>query len=145
MDATELGSLLANAKKAGTYFVDIRDREALIEGANALGWDVRPVELLGCRDRAAGFEAIADALRFPDWFGGNWDALADCLRDLEWLPAKGYLLLFEHADAWRDAAPDEFKLLLEILDEAARDWSSRDVALWSLFPVPRQQLDALQG
>jgi hypothetical protein len=24
-------------------------------------------------------------LRFPDYFGFNWDALYDCLRDFDWL------------------------------------------------------------
>lgn len=31
----------------------------------------------------AGFAAV---LHFPDWYGGNLDALADCLGDLSWLP-----------------------------------------------------------
>jgi len=27
--------------------------------------------------------ALAQTLRFPDWYGGNLDALFDCLTDLE--------------------------------------------------------------
>ncbi|MCZ7655132.1 MAG: barstar family protein [Rhodocyclaceae bacterium] len=34
------------------------------------------------RDRTTLFECLATTLKFPDWFGHNWDALADCLSDL---------------------------------------------------------------
>lgn len=37
---------------------------------------------------------VARELRFPDYFGNNWDALVDCLRDIDqWLgPAPLYVL-----------------------------------------------------
>ena len=40
------------------------------------------------RDKAEFYDAVAAALGFPDWFGHNLDALADCLRDLSWLPGR---------------------------------------------------------
>jgi RNAse (barnase) inhibitor barstar len=43
---------------------------------------------------------IADAMQFPDYFGMNWDAVIDCLRDLaDRHPAEGYVL-FVHAAEW---------------------------------------------
>jgi ribonuclease inhibitor len=32
--------------------------------------------------RTALHDALARGLAFPDWYGGNWDALFDCLTDL---------------------------------------------------------------
>ncbi|MFK0216378.1 barstar family protein [Streptomyces sp. NPDC090298] len=40
------------------------------------------LDLTGVTDKAALMDRCADALALPDWFGRNWDALADCLTDL---------------------------------------------------------------
>lgn len=42
------------------------------------------------------FGAIASAWRFPASFGVNWDALADCLRDLEWEQSSGFALVVKN-------------------------------------------------
>ncbi|MDO9454741.1 MAG: barstar family protein [Nocardioides sp.] len=55
--------------------------------------------------------ALAAALGFPDWYGRNLDALADCLRDV---PADTVLLW----DAWAGAAraePRVFKIAIGLL------------------------------
>ena len=40
----------------------------------------------GLRSKQKLFTVLADKLRFPAYFGWNWDALEECLRDLSWLP-----------------------------------------------------------
>lgn len=37
------------------------------------------------------------ALQFPSYFGYNWAAFDECLGDLMWLPATGYVLLITDA------------------------------------------------
>ena len=44
------------------------------------------------------FEAMNSSFRLPAYFGWNWDALYDCLSNLEWVTADRYLLLIENAD-----------------------------------------------
>lgn len=41
---------------------------------------------------------IAREMEFPAWFGENFDALNDCLRDLDWHPAPGYVLIVWDAE-----------------------------------------------
>ena len=132
---TELGSLLADAGQAAAYFVDIRDRAALVEAANALDFSVAAANLASADDKDSLLDQIAEALGFPDTFGNNWDALADSLGDLSWLPAPGYVLLLDHCTDLRHAAPDDFATLLEILDEAAAAHARAGVPFWALLPV----------
>lgn len=40
------------------------------------------------------YDELAAALQFPLYFGRNWNALRECLVDLEWLPSNAYLLVF---------------------------------------------------
>ncbi|MFC4062338.1 barstar family protein [Planomonospora corallina] len=74
-----------------------------------------------CRTRAAFFEEVARALRFPAHFGRNWDALTDCLRDVT--ARDGIVaLVVEHAEDLLAAdPPGRFATLLEILAESAED------------------------
>jgi RNAse (barnase) inhibitor barstar len=65
---------------------------------------------------------VATALRFPDYFGGNWDALEECLTDLSWVDAPGYVLYFDHIDALLAAHPDQFDTFVEICRDAVASW-----------------------
>jgi RNAse (barnase) inhibitor barstar len=143
MTAMDVREVLADAGQGGAYFVDARETEALAEAARALDFAVVRVELAGCRDKATALDRIAAALQFPEWFGANFDALADSLSDLSWLPADGYVLLLEHADDWRWADDDNFASLLDILNEAAVRWGECGVPFWALLPLPEEQLSKL--
>ena len=134
----DLHALLADGEQAGAYFVADSDTAAMAEAGAALGFAVVRIDLAGCADKDAVLACFARALRFPEWFGGNWDALADALADLSWLPAPGYLLLIEHPASFGEAAGDEFEVLLEILNESALRWADHGSAMWSLLPTPVQ-------
>ncbi|HET9580150.1 MAG TPA: barstar family protein [Usitatibacter sp.] len=72
---------------------------------------------------------VATALHFPTDFGQNWDALEECLTDMEWVDAEGYLLYYEHIDALQSAHPDQFETLVEILRDAVASWKEDDTAM----------------
>jgi hypothetical protein len=90
-------------------------------------------------DAGALFAEFARAWRFPDWFGHNWSALEDCLGDLGWLPAPGYLAVL--SDAGRLLAeqdPPVLGLFLDLLDRTGRHWATpiADGELWDRPEVP---------
>lgn len=145
MNAVDLRTLLADPSQAGTFFVDARDSNAMAEAAETLDYEVLRIDLAGCVDKARALELIGDAFQFPDWVGDNWDALADAVNDLSWLPANGYLLLLEHASAWRGRGGEDFEVLLDILNEAATPWAEQGIAFWTLLPLPTAELAAMES
>jgi RNAse (barnase) inhibitor barstar len=78
---------------------------------------------------------IARALEFPDWFGGNWDALEDCLTDLSWRDADGYVLVFEAAKPG-----DQLGVLIDVLRTAAEHWAGRGKPFFAVFVDPARSL-----
>jgi RNAse (barnase) inhibitor barstar len=67
------------------------------------------------------FATFARSLNFPDYFGGNWDAFEECLRDLSWLPSG--LVLVKHVDVPLINDIQDVKIYLAILRDAADRWS----------------------
>jgi RNAse (barnase) inhibitor barstar len=64
---------------------------------------------------------LATSLRLPQSFGHNWDALEECLNDLEG-DGEGYLIYYDHIDGMLNAHPDQFETLVEILRDAVGSW-----------------------
>lgn len=65
-------------------------------------------------------ESFAAALRFPRWVGRNWDALADALGDLSWLPAGPQAIVWVGPRRLQEADPDAYRTALLVLDEVSR-------------------------
>jgi RNAse (barnase) inhibitor barstar len=93
--------------------------------ARSVGFDCTRIDLAGCSDKAEFLARIAAALGFPAWFGHNWDAFFDCLTDLSWRPALGYVLILEHARELQATEPEVFDTALAILGDAAAVWQAR--------------------
>lgn len=89
------------------------------------GWSVRVVDLAVAPDKAAIMDAFAAALELPSWFGRNWDALADVLRDLGWWPPgrRGRLMVVRGAGRHDTGTDADRGVMREVLEEAARSWA----------------------
>ncbi|UQI43739.1 barstar family protein [Streptomyces sp. HU2014] len=70
------------------------------------------------------FEQFWNQFRFPDYFGWNWPALSDCLRDLQWIKADRYLVVIENAGSVLDGTPDDWETFLGTLHRASAHWAN---------------------
>lgn len=70
---------------------------------------------LGCmQDKEELHECLAKALRFPDWYGRNWDALWDAITGLVDMPE---VLELRGWSAFAETMPKESNLLRELFGE----------------------------
>jgi len=58
-------------------------------------------------------------LWFPGYFGFNWDALYDCLRDLNWIPCEKVVLVHESLPKLKK---EDLRVYLEVLRDSVLDW-----------------------
>lgn len=136
MKSDHYARVLTDVTAAGLYRAPPRGREAILAAARKCAFASLPVDLNLARNKDSLLDALAAALRFPDWFGQNWDALDDCLADLSWLPAVGYVVLLERGEGLRSADPQSYSAALAIFADASRAWGERGVPFWTLVETP---------
>jgi Barstar (barnase inhibitor) len=122
MSAT--GTKVIEAKRSGVYRApkDIAALRKAAATAEAL-WLELP--LAGVANKKQFFAACAKQLKLPSYFGGNWDALADCVRDFNWLAGKGYVVCLSGQEKFAKSAADDYLTALDVLAEAAVFWKGR--------------------
>jgi RNAse (barnase) inhibitor barstar len=126
---------LDDPARAGVFYVAAADLDVLAAAAHDAGLMPRHIDLMGCANKPTLLLRIAVALDFPISSGRNWDALADNLRDLQWLPAAGYVLLFEGAGEMHQQDEADFDTLIGVLDETKAHWAGRGVPFWAFLAL----------
>jgi RNAse (barnase) inhibitor barstar len=115
---------LLDAKESGVYQL-VRTPEEVERAADEARLAVFRIDIGDVRDKKDFLARVARALSFPNWFGANWDALNDCLRDLDWLPMKnGYVLILEQGEFFAARHSQEFDDAKAVLGAAAEYWKA---------------------
>jgi hypothetical protein len=97
------------------------------------GLRVAELDASAIADKQELMAAISSALEFPDYFGANWDALDECLRDLGWIGAEGYVLVVSGGDAFWRRSPELAGMLVRAWIDAARIWAERGTPFHLVF------------
>lgn len=100
---------------------EANEAEALAGMENIAVWRI---DVGSVRTKSELLTAIGRALGTPDYFGSNWDALEECLRDFD--EGRGWLIIFEHADALLALPRQDLTVLGEILSGVAEFWSAEN-------------------
>ena len=102
-----------------TEFKDVLDRI----GAVPEGTAARLLRAERMRDETGLHQECASRLQFPTYYGRVWDALSDCLEDLDWLEERGLVVGISDASQLLGAAPDaDLEMLGHILARARENW-----------------------
>ena len=109
------------------------------------GFAVRRLDGRRCGTKPALLAELARVLAFPAHFGRNWDALEDCLTDLEWLPAPGYLLVVTQADRLLAGRPADYRTFVSILESAGAEWAAARTGVTARAPRPFHTLLAVDA
>jgi len=114
-------------KKTGFTFTD----------DNPAGFVVKiPAEILS---KSMLLTALGSGLRFPDYYGTNWDALEECIRDLSWLP--DHEIILYHVDLPLIDDPAAVKIYLSVLMDAIHKWSSESTHRLKVYFPSRIQTE----
>ncbi len=85
-----------------------------------------------CESATAFFREISAAMRFPYYFGWNWNAFDECITDLEWLKFSSILIVIDNYDQLfkKENPVDEYiKYLIEYLNNAVEYWKSQNIPM----------------
>ena len=129
MSESKLLQRLHDAKRSGVYRAT--SEHAILECTHGSDLDVATIDA-----RQKHFQAIAQALAFPDWFGSNWDALEDSLGDLSWRKGAGHVLLFTGYPGG-----DELGELIDVLRSSAQFWAGRGKPFFAVLIDPARRLE----
>jgi hypothetical protein len=79
---------------------------------------------------------LADRLKFPRYFGWNWDALEECLRDLSWLENVKQIAVV-HESIPLSARGHQLSIYLSVLADAVafRRQTAQSPSLVFVFPA----------
>ncbi len=142
--------LLSDVSRAGVFHLphwssSSTQHATAVAAAEACGYKVFRIDLRHANTLDKLLGAIGSAMGFPEWFGYNLDALADCLGDMGWCPAEGYLVILEHCDMLQAHTAEELATALQVFENAAVEWRERGIAFWCFVEMQADGIAWLPG
>lgn len=103
------------------------------EAVEAHGWRFFYLDGRQARDKASFLRSAAAAMSFPNYCGRNWDAFEECLNDLAWARAPGYVLLYDFVWWLACGQPESWQTVRAILADACEHWAQTGAPFFVLL------------
>lgn len=130
---SKIKAVLSQAHAPGVYRFRSRVAPATFRRAlEKAGWRLFYLDGREIHDKASFLQAVATAMEFPAYFRPNWDAFEECVNDLSWAPAQGYVILFDHAGRFELSAPRDWATAMDIFEDAVASWRSAGTPMYVL-------------
>jgi Barstar (barnase inhibitor) len=126
---SDLSLRLKDIKEVGVYIINC-ELSDVRTAANQVGFVVFDADLATVQSKSEFLAAVAQAIEAPEWFGKNWDALADALGDLSWKPAPGYVLVLRNGLNTFNLLESDHEIAKEILDNTVSYWKTQHKPFW---------------
>jgi hypothetical protein len=118
----------------GVYFLESdAPVDELVRLAEERGFTVFRLDGHDISDKATFLREAAASMNFPEYFGGNWDSFDECIKDLEWKPANGYVLLYDRFQPFAEDDPPQWETATDILRSAVDYWSREHIPFYVLL------------
>ncbi|MCC7487536.1 MAG: barstar family protein [Burkholderiales bacterium] len=124
------------AERSGVYLVP-EDAASLRVRAGAARLKWIDLNLARVATKQEFLAACRKSLRLPRYFGGNWDALADCLKDR----CADTVITARNCAAFAAAAPEDYATAIEVLQDTAAYWKERESAFVVLVDAAVEGVD----
>lgn len=90
-----------------------------------------------CHNKKGFFKEFAKKMKFPNYFGNNWDAFDECINDLEWLDYEQYVVFINDCNFLFGNDEKNLKLFLNILVDTVEEWNmGREYGALQAPPTP---------
>lgn len=140
-----LADILRRSDLSGVYALPFSGRGGVEHAVAACGHRLLVADCEDSEDVGIVLALLGRDLQLPDYYGANYDALADCLTDDAWAaPAggevAGQVLVIAGADPLKSADPEGFDTLCAVFAAAAEFWREAGVPFWVFFDLPADGL-----
>jgi len=127
-------SLFTRTMAPDVYICD-RSIDGLSELAQAYGFQYLYLDGRKIKTSADFFREAKHVMKFPDYFGQNWNSVLDCMRDLDywWKPSQGCFLLYNYFEHFANKDSASFHTSIEVMKAAVESWQDTETSMYVLL------------